>query len=38
MRLLNDATAMDYQVTQQTQINTLKSDTLALQVIQRLEA
>ncbi len=30
---LSDATAMDYQVTQQTQINTLKSDTLALQVI-----
>ena len=34
---LSDATAMDYQVTQQTQIDTLKSDTLALQVISDLK-
>src|ERR1035438_2324079 len=34
---LSDATAMDYQVTQHTQIDTLKSDTLALQVIQDLK-
>jgi capsular exopolysaccharide synthesis family protein len=34
---LGDATAMDYQVTQQTQIDTLKSDTLALQVISDLK-
>ena len=31
------ANPMDYQVTQQTQINTLKSDTLALQVINDLK-
>ena len=34
---LSDAIAMDYQVTQQTQIDTLKSDTLALQVISDLK-
>ncbi|MDR3678139.1 MAG: polysaccharide biosynthesis tyrosine autokinase [Acidobacteriota bacterium] len=34
--LLNGANPMDYQLTQQTQINTLMSDTLALQVIHDL--
>ena len=37
MRSLSDATAMDYQLTQQTQVDTLKSDTLALQVIHDLK-
>jgi capsular exopolysaccharide synthesis family protein len=31
--MINDVTAMDYHLTQQTQVDTLKSDTLALQVI-----
>ena len=35
--LLNDAGAMDYHLTQQTQVDTLKSDTLALQVIRDLK-
>jgi capsular exopolysaccharide synthesis family protein len=35
--VINDATAMDYHLTQQTQVDTLKSDTLALQVIQDLK-
>ena len=35
--MLSDATAMDYHLTQQTQVDTLKSDTLALQVIQDLK-
>ncbi len=34
---LSDANPMDYQVTQQTQIDTLKSDTLALQVVSDLK-
>ena len=35
--MLSDATAMDYHLTQQTQVDTLKSDTLALQVIHDLK-
>ncbi len=35
--MLNDAGAMEYHLTQQTQVDTLKSDTLALQVIQDLK-
>jgi capsular exopolysaccharide synthesis family protein len=34
--ILNDSNAMDYHLTQETQIDTLKSDTLALQVIRDL--
>ena len=35
--MINDVTAMDYHLTQQTQVDTLKSNTLALQVIQDLK-
>jgi capsular exopolysaccharide synthesis family protein len=35
--MISDATAMDYHLTQQTQVDTLKSDTLALQVIHDLK-
>jgi len=35
--VLNEANPIDYQLTQQTQINTLMSDTLALQVIHDLK-
>lgn len=35
--MLGDATAMDYHVTQQTQVDTLRSDTLALQVVRELK-
>jgi capsular exopolysaccharide synthesis family protein len=35
--MLTDETAMDYHLTQQTQVDTLKSDTLALQVISDLK-
>ncbi len=35
--MIGDATGMDYHLTQQTQVDTLKSDTLALQVIHDLK-